>query len=221
MCLHCNGLLNRLAGSLVHVGCAQPAFSAMRARIIAQARGAVVEIGFGSGLNLPHYRANRVGRVLAVEPDPHMAARAGPMLQIAEVPVALVEARGEAIPLPDAVADTVVLGYVLCTVNEPAAVLAEARRVLKPGGRLLFCEHAAAQGSMLRAMQTACNGIWKVLAGGCNLGRDPLHAIETAGFRCDEVRCERFTGLLSLLGRNIGGVAALDSASRAGESPCP
>jgi SAM-dependent methyltransferase len=152
-----------------------------RARVIAQAVGTVVEIGLGTGLNLPLYQG--VDRVLAVEPDGAMRARAAARIAAAPFPVDLRDAGGEALPFDDAVADTVVITWVLCTAPDPAAVLAEAWRVLKPGGRLLFAEHVRSPTRAVAALQDLVNPGWRCLAAGCNLNRDTLATLAASPFR--------------------------------------
>jgi len=177
----------------------------------AQDKGLALEVGFGSGHSLPHYDPDRVSRVIGIEPDAAMRHWASPQLRRSAVAVEIIDASGESVPIPSASADTVVMGYVLCTVPDPAACLAEAARVLKPGGQLLFCEHGIAEPGLRRRMQRRIDGLWGYLAGGCALLRDPLEHLHAAGFRCGELRQDRFTGLLGLLGRHVGGWAVPDT----------
>ena len=153
-----------------------------RRRLLEQAEGTVVEIGAGTGENFKHYGV-AVHRVVATEPDPTMLRLAERRRRAAPVPVRLVAAAGEQLPLPAARADTVVVTLVLCSVADPAGVLAEAHRVLRPGGRLLFMEHVrAADDDPLARWQDRLAGPWSRLAGGCHPNRRTLEAIEAAGF---------------------------------------
>jgi ubiquinone/menaquinone biosynthesis C-methylase UbiE len=153
-----------------------------RRRLLAGARGAVLEIGGGTGANLAHYRD--VDRVTIAEPDPFMRSRIGPKLEDTRVPVEVSAAGAEALPFPDGIFDTVVSTLVLCTVPDQAAVLDEVRRVLRPGGRLLFIEHVRAAGSMAR-WQDRLEPLWRRLLGGCHPNRDTVAAIEDAGFEIE------------------------------------
>ena len=151
-----------------------------RRRLVAEARGTVVEVGGGTGRNLPHYRD--VDRVVVLEPDGAMRSRLLERVQAAAVPVEVHESPIEGTSLPDDVADTVVVSLVLCTVDSPAAALAEIKRILKPDGRLLFLEHVAVPGVRGR-MQSALTPLWSRTAGaGCHLDRPTLDHIRSAGF---------------------------------------
>src|SRR3712207_3443911 len=149
-----------------------------RRRLLAGARGAVLEIGGGTGANLAHYR--NVDRVTITEPDPFMRRRLEQKLSDARVPVEVSAAGAEALPFPDGSFDTVVSTLVLCTVPDQEAALDEVRRVLRPGGRLLFIEHVRAEGSTAR-WQDRVEPLWRRLFGGCHPNRDTVAAIEESG----------------------------------------
>ncbi len=161
--------------------------AARRATLLAGASGSVVEIGAGTGLNLGHY-PDAVTEVIATEPDPHMLRRLARAAPAAGVPVRMQRARAEALPVEDASADVVVSSLVLCSVPDPAAALAEARRVLRPGGRLFFLEHVrAAPGSSLERWQDRLRRPWGMVSGGCKPNRDTVAAIVEAGFEIEDV----------------------------------
>lgn len=153
-----------------------------RMRLLTGARGVVLEIGGGTGANLPHYRD--VERVIVSEPDPFMRRRLNPKLETALVPVEVSEAGAEALAFPDGSFDTVVSTLVLCTVPNQGSALAEIRRVLRPGGRLLFIEHVRAKGSTA-CWQDRIEPIWRRVLGGCHPNRDTLAAIEASGFEVE------------------------------------
>jgi len=153
-----------------------------RTRLLAGARGAVLEIGGGTGANLAHYRD--VDRVVVTEPDPFMRRRLDQKLAEARVPLEVSATGAEALPFPDGSFDTVVSTLVLCTVPDQESALEEVRRVLRPGGRLLFIEHVRAAGSTAR-WQDRLDPLWGRLHGGCHPNRDTVAAIEEAGFEIE------------------------------------
>ncbi|HSD78941.1 MAG TPA: class I SAM-dependent methyltransferase [Solirubrobacteraceae bacterium] len=159
-----------------------------RRGLLAEARGDVVEVGAGTGLNLPLYPRAGLVRIVAVEPDAHMARRlrrrrAGD----APAPVEVVRADGAALPFGDASFDTAVTTMVLCTVPDPAAVLAEVARVLRPGGRLLFLEHVRAHEARLARLQDRVTPVWRRVAGGCRPNRSTLATLRASPLRVERV----------------------------------
>jgi ubiquinone/menaquinone biosynthesis C-methylase UbiE len=157
-----------------------------RERVIGAAEGRVLEIGMGSGLNLPFYGAS-VREVLGLEPAPRLVAMARRAARASTVPIALLEASAEAIPLEDRSVDSIVTTWTLCTIPQAGAALGEMRRVLRPGGRLLFVEHGLAVDAGVRKWQNRLTPAWRLLSGGCHLNRPVRAMIESAGFVCDYV----------------------------------
>jgi ubiquinone/menaquinone biosynthesis C-methylase UbiE len=154
---------------------------------VPRARGRVLEVGAGSGLNLPYYDTSRVTQVHALDPAPELWRMAADRVAATTIGIEYLEAPAEAVPLPDRSVDTVLVTYTLCTLPDVAGALAEARRVLRPGGELLFCEHGAAPDAGVRRWQDRLNPAWRRLAGGCHLNRDAPAMIEAAGFRLTTV----------------------------------
>jgi ubiquinone/menaquinone biosynthesis C-methylase UbiE len=150
-----------------------------RAALLGELTGEVLEIGAGTGASLGHYRL--ASRVVAAEPDPAMRARLARALERCAVPVELSGAAAEDLPFPAARFDAVVAVCVLCSVRDPQRALAEAHRVLKPGGRLVVLEHVRGTGR-LAAWQDRITPLWSQLAGGCHPNRDLRSAIDHAGF---------------------------------------
>lgn len=208
MCFSNAGAYERmLAPYVVHAGCSLGAFGRMRQWIVPEAGGVVAEIGFGSGLNLPYYDAERVERLIAIDPDEKMLDLARRKLPAQEMKIELLPGRGECLPLESASVDSVVVTYAFCTIPSPVSALQEIRRVLKPDGRLLFGEHGAADRPLCRRVQTRLNGLWGKLAGGCNLNRCPVGLIEAAGFDVRKLHQECFPLHLWPLGKHSVGVA--------------
>jgi len=154
-----------------------------RAKVVPLAQGSVLEIGFGSGLNLPFYDAARVQRVWALEPSTEMWALAQMSVGTVDFPVEFLRASAEEIPLPDRSADTVLVTYTLCTLPDVQRPLREMARVLRPGGELVFCEHGAAPDESVRRWQNRLNPVWRALGGGCNLNRPIPSLLERGGFK--------------------------------------
>ncbi len=192
---------------LTHWVCASPAIERLRRRVVPRARGRVLEVGFGSGLNLPHYTKSQVEWIWAVEPSVPMHKLAEPRIEASGLDVRCIEAVAEEIPLPSASADSAVLTFCLCTVKDPVAALSEVRRVLRPDGRLLFSEHGAAPDPGVRLWQDRLNGVWGRLAGGCNLNRSIVRLIEDGGFRFDEVHSDYMPSAPRVAGYVSWGVA--------------
>ena len=152
-----------------------------RRRVLAGLQGSVIEIGAGAGSSFPLYPP-AVTHVLALEPDDYLRAVAGGQAATASVPVTVVAAAAENIPAKTGSADAVVASLVLCSVKDQAAVLAEIRRVLRPGGTLAFYEHVRSVHPFLAAAEDVLTPVWGRFMGGCHLNRDTLAAITAAGF---------------------------------------
>ncbi|SDI00694.1 Ubiquinone/menaquinone biosynthesis C-methylase UbiE [Arthrobacter subterraneus] len=149
--------------------------------------GRVVEIGAGDGSNFSHYPA-MVTEVLAVEPDDHLRSLARSRASSAPVPVRVVAGTAEEIPAADGSADAVVASLVLCSVSDQSVALAEARRVLRPGGVLAFYEHVRSDRTVLAALEDLLTPLWHRAAGGCHPNRDTLESIVAAGFEVRDTK---------------------------------
>lgn len=166
------------------IGCACAAGPIMkqRAKIVPLASGKVLELGIGGGLNLAFYDPARVERLFGVDPSAELRERAARAERPDGLAVDIRDGTAEALPFDDASFDNIVCTYTLCSVQTPAQVLAEARRVLKPDGRLLFCEHGAAPDPGVAKWQRRIEPVWKKIAGGCHLTRPVASSLEQAGF---------------------------------------
>ncbi len=152
-----------------------------RSRLVPEARGVVLEVGIGSGLNLPFYGA-QVERVYGIDPSENLLRMARKRARSVRFPVEFFARPGETIPIEDHFVDTVVTTFTLCTIADPVAALREMRRVLNPSGRLLFAEHGFAPDPSVQRWQHRCNPLWSRIAGGCNLDRKMDQLIRSAGF---------------------------------------
>ena len=158
-----------------------------REKVVPQARGLVLEVGMGTGLNLPIYNEHLVDKIIGLDPAATSFRKAARRASSLPFPVEYLALSGEAIPLPDASIDTVVLTYTLCSIEDPAKALAEMRRVLKPEGRLLFCEHGKAPSERLYRAQQRITPVWKRIVSGCHLDRDVPHLLREGGFHTEEM----------------------------------
>ena len=170
---------DRIVPHLVNLSMRNSRLAPYRQRVISHAEGRVLEIGVGSGANLPLY-SDRAKEVLGVEPHPRLLNMAS--TKQAHVPTKLIEGSAESIPLEDSSVDTVVTTWTLCTIPDVAKALTEMKRVLKPGGQLLFVEHGLSPDRDVWKWQNRLNPMWNKIAGGCHLNRPIADLIETAGF---------------------------------------
>ncbi len=158
----------------------------MRRGLLAEARGRVLELGAGTGLNLDLYPEG-IEHLTLTEPDPHMTKQLREKLEGSERKAELVETPAESLPFPDDSFDTAVVTLVLCTVPDPAASLAEIKRVLRPGGQLLYLEHVRSRSPELAKWQDRLEKPWRFLGDGCHCNRDTVSAISAAGFDLGDV----------------------------------
>jgi len=172
--------------SLINLTMRQKRLAAYRSRVIPNAEGRVLEVGVGSGLNLPFY-TEKVQRVIALDPSPTLLSMALKVLPRVKPPVEFVEGSAEAVPLDDASVDAVVTTWTLCSIPDAQQALREMRRVLKPVGRILFVEHGLAPEPNVRWWQDRLTPWWKPLAGGCHLNRPMRMLIEGAGFEFERL----------------------------------
>jgi ubiquinone/menaquinone biosynthesis C-methylase UbiE len=164
----------------------RPMYPARRL-VVPEARGEVLEIGVGTGLNLALYDPAAVSRVVGVEPDPHMMRRAREKADTVRLAVELHEVGAERLPFPAERFDTAVVTWSLCTIPDPEAALAEVRRVLKPGGRLLFIEHTRSKQPGAARVQGWVTPFWTRLTGGCHLDRPAVDLVRASGLSLRDV----------------------------------
>lgn len=186
--------------SILNCACGARPITRQRQKIVPQARGVVLEIGFGSGLNLSHYDQTRVTRLLALEPEPGIAKLGAKAAAGASFPVEHIAATTQEARLAPGSVDTIVITYTLCTIPDPVAALAAARPALKAGGSLLFCEHGVAPDASVARTQSRIEPVWKRIAGGCHLARPIPTIIAESGFKVAQLeqmylpKTPRFTG---------------------------
>jgi len=163
--------------------CSSSPVMKQRAKVVPHATGRVLELGIGMGLNLALYDADKVTSVTGVDPAAELRAIAEAAPRDPRLSVKVEAGTAEALPFEDASFDCVVCTFTLCSVQTPPKALAEARRVLKPGGRFLYCEHGLAPDAGVARWQRRIEPVWKAIAGGCHLTRPITTAVEAAGFK--------------------------------------
>jgi ubiquinone/menaquinone biosynthesis C-methylase UbiE len=178
---------------LIDLAMRHPLARERRAALVPQARGEVLEIGIGSGLNLPFY-SSAVTRLRGIDPSAELLAIAGSKLDVAGFPVELLLEGAERLSVSDASVDTVLTTWTLCSIPDPARALAEMRRVLRPGGRLLFVEHGSAPDAAVRRWQRRLDPAWTRLAGGCHLDRRIDELIRSSGFGMERLQARYLPG---------------------------
>jgi ubiquinone/menaquinone biosynthesis C-methylase UbiE len=166
---------------LINLAMRNRSLDAYRQRTIGKAQGFVLEIGVGSGQNLPLYGS--VDHVCAIDTSAELLRLATNRIAYVSVPVSLVRASAEQIPVANAVFDTIVTTWTLCSIPDPVAALVEVRRVLRPGGNLVFVEHGLSPESRVARWQHRLTPCWKRIGGGCHLDRKMDDLIRSAGFR--------------------------------------
>lgn len=199
---------DKVLPKLINIACTTKPTRKQREKIVPIASGDVLEIGFGSGLNLPFYDKSKVRKIWGLEPSAGMREHAAGMLEETDLDVELIDLPGERIPLEDDSVDTVLVTYTLCSIEEVHDALSGMRRVLKPNGRLLFCEHGMAPDDSVRRWQNRLNGAWSSLSGGCNMNRNVPALLEQSGFGIVEDNRMYIPGL-KILCYNYWGVAQI------------
>jgi ubiquinone/menaquinone biosynthesis C-methylase UbiE len=176
---------DRILPHLVHLSMRQNTFSAYRRRLVPTAHGRVLEVGIGSGLNLPLY-TTAAQRVVGLDTSRRLLSMARQVIN-AEIPTELIEGSAEALPMEDGSLDTVVTTWTLCTIPDVVGALQEMRRVLKPSGELLFIEHGLSPDPAVRRWQDRLTPVWKRIGGGCHLNRPIRKLLEETGFRIERI----------------------------------
>ena len=192
---------------LVNLACGVEPLMRQRALLVPLAEGRVLEVGMGTGLNLPFYDRTKVSQVWGLEPSEGMRQAAQKNLRQSNIPVQWLDLPAGKVPLDDGAVDTVLLTFTLCSIPDWQQALAEMRRVLKPEGRLIFCEHGAAPDHSVLKWQTGITPWWKIIAGGCHLDRPIPRYLESGGFRIVNLEAAYLSGLPKITGYTYWGTA--------------
>lgn len=197
-----------LLPGITHVVCSARPNMKQREKIVPLANGRVLEIGAGSGLNLRYYAPDKVECLYALDPSEEMWAIARKSLRTNPVEVQFIKGYADKIAVDDHSVDTIVTTYTLCSIADLNATFAELRRILRPGGILLFCEHGIAPDRSIRRWQNFINPLWKRLGGGCHLNRNIPELLKTGGFHPERLETMYIPGWKPL-SYNYWGVARL------------
>ncbi len=197
----------RVLPHVINCACGTRPIMKQREKIVPLASGVVLEIGIGTGRNLPYYDSAKVERVIGLDPSERSWVLAQERAAHVDFAVEFIGLPGEQIPLADASVDTVLVTYALCTIPDPVAALHGMGRVLRPGGSLIFCEHGRAPDAAVVKWQDRLNSFWKSMLGGCNLNRDIPALLSAGGFCIDRMDSMYLPGTPRFAGYNVWGVA--------------
>jgi SAM-dependent methyltransferase len=192
---------------LLNCACGAKPIARQRQKVVPRAEGVVLEIGFGSGLNVSYYQPGRITKLLALEPEPGIAKLGARAAANAPFPVEIIPRTCETAGLDAASVDTIVITYTMCTIPDPVSALRMARPALKPGGALLFCEHGRAPDVKVQRTQARIEPVWKRMAGGCRLSRDIPGILRESGFMITQLDEMYLPGTPRFAGYNYWGEA--------------
>ena len=191
----------------INCACGTKPIMKQREKVVPQASGTVLEIGIGTGLNLPYYDSARVERLIGLDPSEESWKLAGERAAHLDFDVEFIGLHGEQIPLDDDSVDTVMVTFSLCTIPDPVSALQGMARVLRPGGSLVFCEHGCAPDPSVRKWQDRLDPLWGKIAGGCHLNRNIPELLGTGGFHVTELNTAYLPGTPRFAGYNFWGTA--------------
>jgi SAM-dependent methyltransferase len=192
---------------LINCACGSKPVLKQREKVVPLASGTVLEIGIGTGINLPYYDPSLVSKVIGLDPSEESWALAQKKTTNLDFDVEFIGLPGEQIPLDDDSVDTVLVTYSLCTIPDPVAALSGMARVLRPGGELIFCEHGVAPDASVVKWQNRVNTVWGKIAGGCHLNRDIPALLTEGGFGIETMESQYLPGTPKIAGFNYWGGA--------------
>ena len=187
--------------------CASKPIRYQRDKIVPLAEGVVLDVGIGSGLNIPFYNKSKINYLYGLDPSKELLDIAKSIANENQLEVDFLQCSAESIPLPDRSIDTVLITYTMCTIPDVALSNSEIMRVLKDDGKLLFCEHGLAPDKNIAKWQKRINPLWSKIAGGCNLNRDIPKLISSSGFKISNMEEMYLPSTPKFAGYNYWGVA--------------
>lgn len=191
----------------INCSCGSSPFMKQREKVIPGAKGVVLEIGIGTGLNLPYYDAANIDRVIGLDPSEESWDLAAERVAAVDFDVNFIGLPEGEIPLEDSSVDTIVVTYALCTIPDPVAALQGMRRVLRPSGQLIFCEHGKAPDAKVHKWQNRLDGFWGKFSGGCHLNRDIPEILCAGGFSVNALDEMYLPSTPRFVGYNFWGTA--------------
>ena len=191
----------------LNCACGSNPVARQRQKVVPLVEGKVLEIGIGSGLNLPFYDKSKIDELWGLDPSEELSDMAKKVADSENIEVNFISSGAEEIPLPDKYFDSVLITYTMCTIPEVARANREIKRVLKTGGKLIFCEHGEAPDENIRKSQKSINPFWGKLAGGCNINRKIPSLIQNAGFEIVELEEMYLPKTPKIAGYNYWGYA--------------
>lgn len=192
---------------VLNCACASKPINYQRDKIVPLAEGVVLDIGIGSGLNIPFYNKTKIKQLYGLDPSKELLDIAKSVAKKENLEIEFLECGAESIPLPSKSIDTVLITYTMCTISDVALSNSEIIRVLKDDGKLLFCEHGLAPDKNIAKWQKRINPLWSKIAGGCNLNRDIPNLISSSGFKISNMEEMYLPSTPKFAGYNYWGVA--------------
>tara|TARA_Y100000996_G_scaffold339848_1_gene276868 strand:- start:1182 stop:1799 length:618 start_codon:yes stop_codon:yes gene_type:complete len=192
---------------LLDCTCGQKPFIKQRQKLVPMAKGMVLEVGIGSGLNMPYLNKSNISSFVGVDPSEELIQIAEKRIDDSMPKIDFIISKAEEMKFDDNSFDTVLMTYTICTVEDVSASLMEIKRVLKPDGKLLFCEHGLAPEEKVVEWQNRINKFWPYISGGCNINRDIPQLIEEAGFSIPNMEQMYLPKTPKILGYNYWGNA--------------
>jgi ubiquinone/menaquinone biosynthesis C-methylase UbiE len=199
---------NKILPHIINCACSSNAIMKIREKVVPLAYGTVLEVGMGSAVNLGLYDPARVDMIWGLEPSIGMREKAASNLKKSPITVEWLSVPGEQIPLDDNSVDSVVLTYTLCTIPDWRAAMKQIHRVLKPDGKIIFCEHGQAPDHSVQKWQNRLNSLWGNLFGGCHLNRPVIENIRSSGFTIDWFDVKYIKGMPKIASYTSFGIAA-------------